>query len=223
MIGVFGGTFDPVHFGHLRMALEAAEALAAESVRFVPCRRPPHRPPPRAGADDRLAMLRLGIAGQPGFVVDRREIDRPGPSYMVDTLASMRDESGDRPLALIVGGDAFLGLTRWHDWRRLLDLAHLLVLRRPGVVLPKDGELAALLRRRCVADPRGLSLAASGLVAVLPATQLMISATAVRKRIAAGGSVRYLMPDAVIDHIERRRLYRNPCQDNPAGGAHRHA
>ena len=222
MIGVFGGTFDPVHFGHLRMALEAAEALGAEAVHLVPCRRPPHRPPTVAGADDRLAMLRLAVDDVPGFVVDTRELERPGPSYMVDTLASLRAGLADRPIVLILGMDAFRGLDHWHDWRRLLDLAHLLVLHRPGAVSPQAGILSDLLRRRRVAAPRGLAVATAGLVCVLPVTQLMISATAIRRQIAGGRSPRFLVPDAVLDHIERHGLYRNPSPD-PAREGHDHA
>ncbi len=222
MIGVFGGTFDPVHIGHLRMALEAAEALDAGAVHLVPCRQPAHRPPTVAGADDRLAMLRLAVDGVPGFVVDTRELARPGPSYMVDTLASLRAESADRPLVLILGTDAFRGLDHWHDWRRLLELAHLLVLHRPGSALPEAGILSELRRRRRVAAPRGLAVAAAGLVCVLPVTQLMISATAIRRRLADGHSARFLVPDAVLDHIERRGLYRNHSTD-PAREAHDHA
>lgn len=132
MIGLLGGTFDPVHHGHLRIALEAKEALGLTEVRFIPCRQPPHRGDASATAQQRLDLLRLACGDMPGFAVDTRELERPGPSYMVDTLASLRAERGDEPLCLILGWDAFLGLPGWHRWQNLLDYAHLAVVQRPG-------------------------------------------------------------------------------------------
>lgn len=152
MIGLLGGTFDPIHFGHLRPALELYETLDLEQLRIIPCGTPPHRDPPCANGEQRLAMLRLALAGQPGLVIDPRELQRPGPSYMVDTLISLREELGDVPLALIIGMDAFHGLERWHRWRELVDLCHLIVIHRPGWQEPAEGELANLLTTRQTGD-----------------------------------------------------------------------
>ncbi len=132
MIGIFGGTFDPVHFGHLRPALEVQQALGLDEVRFIPAGQPPHRDMPHATAPQRLSMLQTAIEDQPGFAADEREIQREGPSYMVDTLALLREELGQIPLCLILGYDAFLGLPAWHQWHRLIELAHLVITHRPG-------------------------------------------------------------------------------------------
>jgi nicotinate-nucleotide adenylyltransferase len=132
MIGIYGGTFDPVHFGHLRTALEVREALGLDEVRFTPCRQPPHRVAV-ASPEAREKMLELALAKEAGFVLDRRELDRPGPSYMIDTLAALRAEWGaDASLCLILGRDAFLGLPSWRRWNELTGLAHLVVMTRPG-------------------------------------------------------------------------------------------
>ena len=140
-IGVFGGTFDPIHYGHLRAALEVKEALELSSVLFLPSSGPPHRRAPIASAAQRLQMVRLAVEGQPGFSVDDREIARGGVSYMVDTLVSLRSELGDTPLCLILGMDAFLGLDRWHRWHDLPGLTHFAVGHRPGSELPTSGAL----------------------------------------------------------------------------------
>ncbi len=213
-IGLLGGTFDPVHLGHLRLAEELGEALGLAEVRFLPTGTPPHRTQPAASAADRLAMVRLAIAGNPRFVLDEHEIHKTAPCYMVDTLTELRAELGsERPLVLFVGADAFLGLATWHDWRRLFDLAHLAVAQRPGfdpagwqAAIP--AALAAELeRRRCeVAD--GLHSSPAGRIYVHEITQLDIAARRLRALLAAGRSVRYLVPEAVLDYIERHRLYR---------------
>jgi nicotinate-nucleotide adenylyltransferase len=132
MIGVYGGTFNPVHYGHLRTALEVKELFELEQLRLIPCRVPPHRDEPEVPAHIRLQMLEAAVSGTPGFSVDRRELDRAGPSYMVDTLHSLRSEIGNMPLLLFIGADAFGGLERWHQWQRLFDYAHIVVMTRPG-------------------------------------------------------------------------------------------
>ncbi|GAB4289281.1 MAG: nicotinate-nucleotide adenylyltransferase [Thiohalomonadaceae bacterium] len=207
-VGILGGTFDPVHFGHLRAALEAQEVLGLAEVRLLPCGQPPHREPPRASATDRLAMLELAAAGQPGLRVDRRELERSGPSYMVDTLASLRAELGAAPLCLLLGSDAFLGLPQWHRWRELLQLAHLVVLHRPGWTLESvPVPLAEVLAAHRLATAAALTARPAGGILLQPVTPLDISATAIRAQIAAGRSPRYLLPDAVWDYIRRRDLY----------------
>ncbi|MDH5254295.1 MAG: nicotinate-nucleotide adenylyltransferase [Gammaproteobacteria bacterium] len=209
-IGVFGGTFDPVHVGHLRTAHELMTALGLAEVRFVPCRLPPHRPPAVAPEALRLRMLEAALEGLPGFRVDGRELRRPGLSYMVDTLASLRQEIGDRPLCLLLGLDAFLGLPTWHRWRDILDLAHIVVARRPGVAQPLEGEAGDLLQSRGTTQPADLARAPAGRVLLRDVTQLEISSSAIRALVAAGGDPRFLVPDAVLELIAKTHIYANP-------------
>ncbi|BAW79904.1 nicotinic acid mononucleotide adenylyltransferase [Candidatus Nitrosoglobus terrae] len=206
-IGIFGGTFDPVHFGHLRPALELLERLFLAEIRFIPCRCPPHRPLPVADPEQRLAMLQLGIAGESRFKVDDREFYRSGPSYMVDTLISLRAEKGQAPLCLILGTDAFLGLPKWYRWLELIELAHLLVIKRPGEILPQQGVLKDLLDERKISNPKQLKAQSIGCILPMETTQLGISATQIRVLLKAGQSVRYLLPDAVWNYIQTSGLY----------------
>lgn len=206
-IGIFGGTFDPVHFGHLRSALELLEQLPLAEIRFIPCRQPPHRRTPLATPAQRLALLQLAIAGELKFSVDKRELTRAGPSYTVDTLASIRAEEGDRPLCLILGTDSFRGLSSWHRWTELIELAHLLIMKRPGESLPGDGPPGQLLAARSVHSPACLEQQPAGLLLSLEVTQLDISATRIRAAIEAGRSVRYLLPDTVWESIQKQYLY----------------
>lgn len=196
-VGVFGGTFDPIHYGHLRSAYELLQDLALGEVRFMPCGIPPHRHQPIADGALRLAMVRAAVADQPGFVVDDRELHRAGPSYSVDTLAALREEMPDRPLCLLLGMDAFLGLPKWHRWREILQLAHVVVAHRPGWRAPDMGALGDLLAERATARVDDLHRAAGGAIHVHAVTQLEISSTEVRALIRAGRDPRYLMPDAV--------------------------
>ena len=209
-LGVFGGTFDPIHYGHLRLAEELAEAVGLEQVLFIPAGQPPHRGAPRTAAVHRLEMARRAIAGNPRFVLDAREVERAAPSYTVDTLSALRAELGEsRPLWLLLGADAFLGLPTWHEWRRLFDLAHLAVADRPGARLMQSDALSEPLRGevrgRQVAD--GTAAGPSGSVLLRTMTPLDISATAIRDSLARQRSVRYLLPDAVLDYIQEQKLY----------------
>lgn len=216
-VGVFGGTFDPVHIGHLRPALELLESLDLAEVRLIPCRIPPHRAAPVAGPEQRLAMLELAVGDQPGLVVDRRELARPGPSYMVDTLSSLRAELGDTPLCLLLGLDAFLGLAGWHRWRELPELAHIVVTHRPGWSLEGAvgaNEVLELLHRRRLDRAGDLALQPAGGVWLQPVTQLDISASVIRKLVEEGRSPRYLLPDAVWHFIRREGLYRRSTNRN---------
>ena len=212
-IGVLGGTFDPVHFGHLRPALELLETLDLAEVRLIPCGQPPHRKPPRATAAARLAMLELAVANQPGLRVDPRELERPGPSYMVDTLASLRAEFGTTPLYLLLGSDAFLGLPDWHRWQELPQLAHLVVMHRPGWALDDDlaAPLAQLVDTRRVYEAAALAAQPAGNILLVPVTPLDISATAIRALIGAGRSPRYLLLDTVWEYIRAHGLYDVDC------------
>lgn len=196
-LGIFGGTFDPIHLGHLRTAFELMQSLDLAELRFVPAGRPPHRDAPFADAALRLELVRAAIADQPGFVVDDREIRRAGPSYTVLTLAELRAEHPRRPIVLAVGMDAFLGLTQWHRWQELFELAHLVVAYRPGWRAPGDGPLGELLRERGTDRVADLHEALAGRIVVRPVTQLEISSTELRSLIAAGQDPRYLVPEAV--------------------------
>ncbi|BCX82712.1 nicotinate-nucleotide adenylyltransferase [Methylomarinovum caldicuralii] len=203
MIGIYGGTFDPVHYGHLRTALEVQEALGLDQVRFVPCRQPPHRRPPRFSAAERRRFLEAVLAdAPPGFVLDTRELERPGPSYMIDTLDSLRAELGDVPLVLILGLDAFLGLPGWHRWQEIPQRAHLLVMDRPGYRPDWPAPLAPEVRRRCCDDPGELRRAPGGRIHFLRVTRLEISGTFIRRCLQEGKSPRYLLPDTVLRLLE---------------------
>lgn len=206
-IGIFGGSFDPIHFGHLRPAVEILEALALDQIRFVPSGQPPHRALPVAAAVCRLAMVKAAIAGEPRFMLDEREIVRPAPSYTVDTLAELRQEFPQASLVLIVGMDAFLGFPGWHEWLRIFELAHVVVARRPGWEQQVSGVLAGELQRRQVADPGALAAATAGHILLQPVTQLEISSSRVRALVAAGGDPRFLVPEAVRRIIVEQRCY----------------
>lgn len=206
-IGIFGGSFDPVHFGHLRPALEILQALALDEIRFVPAGQSPLRHPPVAPATLRLQMLLAAVSNAARFVMDERELHRPGPSYTVDTLAELRQEFPQAQLVLIVGMDAFLGFPEWHEWRSLFKYAHVIVAHRPGWEPPGSGALTELLCERRVDSAAGLWIEAAGRVLLQPVTQLEISSTRIRAMVAAGGDPVYLVPEAVRELILNSRCY----------------
>ena len=204
MIGIMGGTFDPIHFGHLRTALEIAESCGMEQVRFIPGNVPPHRPQPKASAEQRWEMVNLAVESEPLFQADRRELERQGNSYTVDTLTSLRDDLGAKiPLGFVLGMDAFLAFRSWHRWRDIMQLAHLVVMSRPGYTPdPQDWYGELLVQTTCE-----LRSTAAGRVTFLSVTQLDISATAIREACKAKKSVRFLLPDAVYQYIQAQNLY----------------
>jgi len=212
-IGILGGTFDPIHFGHLRLAQEVGAALKLDHVRFIPSGTPPHRTAPAAPAEHRLAMARLAVEGNALFSVDDREIRRTGPGYMAVTLADLRRELGPtQPMVLLLGADAFLDLATWYHWHELFTLAHIAVAHRPG--FPVDSwqsrmpqPLAREYADRRMHQPLATHLAPAGGIAVTPITALDISATRIREAVAAGARPRYLLPDSVLDYIQLHRLY----------------
>ncbi len=212
-IALLGGTFDPIHFGHLRLAEELAETLGIGQVRIIPAGQPPHRGQPRAEAVHRLEMVRRAIAGNPRFLLDEREIHRTAPSYSVDTLSELRAElPAATPLVLFMGADAFLGLTTWHEWRRLFDLAHIAVAHRPGFsaaawedALPDP--LRRLLSTHRAEQAGEILEKPAGRVFLHSITQLDISASQIRDRALRGKSLRYLLPDAVIAYLNENHLY----------------
>lgn len=204
MIGIFGGTFDPVHYGHLRSALEAKEIFGLDEVRLILSAKPPHRQTPQAPIGMRLEMLHLAVKKQPGFIVDTREIGRVGASYMVITLESLRQEFPNQPLLLFIGSDAFNQLTNWYQWQRLFDFSHIVVLIRPG---HKVGQFDDFFSARQTADKKELSQHLAGKLYFQPVTQLDISATKIRKMIANSGNPAFLLPDAVLAYIKLHDLY----------------
>lgn len=210
-LGILGGTFDPVHHGHLRLAEEVADACALDRVLLIPAALPNLRDAPATPAADRLAMVRLAARGNARLAVDDRELRREGMSYTVDTLTELRGELGLHvPLCLVLGADAFLRLPRWSRWRQLFDLCHVVVAARPGYELDAaaqaQGELDAEWRARR-AGPAELANRPAGRIARVDIPLLEISATDLRARLSQGASVRYLLPDAVVDYIEAHRLY----------------
>ena len=212
-IGILGGTFDPIHYGHLRLAQEIGQGLKLEEVRFVPSGTPPHRAAPLTSALERLAMVRLAVRDNALFTVDEREIQRSGPGYTVDTLAELRREIGPaRPLCLLIGADAFLDFATWSRWHELFTLAHIVVAHRPGFPVDAWQErmpqpLAREYASRILQQPLAVHLAPAGGIAVIAITALDISATMIRDCIRAGASPRYLLPDSVLDYIQTRKLY----------------
>ena len=212
-MGIFGGTFDPIHYGHLRTAFEMLQALRFDEVRFMPCGNPPHRGSTYAGADLRLKMVRVATEAQRGFVVDDRELQRDGPSYSVDTLTALRNEFPLRPIALMIGMDAFLGLPKWYQWREILQLAHIVVAHRPGWRAPDMGPLGELLADRGTHRIGDLHEAKSGHIFIHDVTQLEISSTEIRELVAVGRDPRFLMPDAVRQVIEQSGCYARVMDD----------
>ena len=212
-IGILGGTFDPIHYGHLRLGEELAGTLKLDRVRIVPSGTPPHRAAPGASARDRLAMVELAVGENSRFLVDGREVRREGPGYTFDTLFELRAEAGAaRPLVLLLGADAFLEFATWHRWHEIFGLAHIAIAHRPGYSLERWTErmpqpLAREYAARLMQQPLATHLSPAGGVVVVPFTALEISATAVRDMLRAGASPRYLLPDEVLDYIQTHRLY----------------
>lgn len=206
-VGIFGGTFDPIHYGHLRTAFELVQGLALAQVRFLPTGDPPHREAPLAPGALRLEMVRAAVAGEPAFAVDDREIRRSGRSYTFDTLTGLRAELPGRPLCLLLGMDAFLGMPTWHRWREIFDLAHVVVAHRPGWKAPITGPLGEIMVDRGTGSVRELHAATHGRILIQSVTQLEIASTDLRQLILTGRDLRYLVPEAVRDIILRTGCY----------------
>ncbi len=208
MIGILGGTFDPIHFGHLRTALDVMQAVGLEQVRFIPLHRAVHRGQPETAVSLRLQMVQAAIAGQPGFVADDRELRRAGDSYTIDTLTSLRRDYPQSPLCLLLGMDAFNGFADWRQPEAILRLAHLIVMHRPGITEPTDAGAREILSVHRCDQTQALKQQAAGLIHLQTVTQLEISSTQIRSLIESGRSPRYLLPDDVLQLIEINRLYR---------------
>ncbi len=207
LIGLFGGTFDPIHYGHLRIALDIQQALGLTEVRMIPCYLPAHREGPSARAQQRLAMLHLAVANEPSLVVDEREFIRGGASYTVDTLVSLRADYPSDALYLILGSDAFEGLDQWHQWQRILSLAHIVVAHRPGWRGAAQSAMMTRLKEHYAEDVRDLLSVPYGKVITSPVTQLAISATRIRQMVKLGQCPRFLLPDSVFEYIKMNEIY----------------
>ena len=211
-IGILGGTFNPIHFGHLRMAQELADSLSLDTVRFIPAANPPHKNAPTITAQHRAAMVQLGIAGNKTFAFDGRELSRSGPSYSIDTLHSLRSELGTASsITLFMGSDAFTKFDTWHRWQEIIDLCHIALVQRPqlrGHDQKLSRTLETFLHNHYTENADDLHSQPSGFVTMRQVTALDISSTAIRHALQHDDSVRYLMPDNVIDYIAQHQLYR---------------
>ncbi len=215
-IGLLGGTFDPIHFGHLRMAQELIEALNLDTVKFIPAATPPHKARPAVAPAHRSAMLQLAIANNTGFEFDGRELLRDGPSYSIDTLRSLRSElNAHDSLVLFIGSDAFSQFNTWHHWQDIISLCHIALVQRPGQAKP-DGlneELLSFLHDHYTENSLDLVREPTGLITMPAITPLAISSTAIRAQLKNQQAARYLTPDCVLDYIAQHRLYQGalPC------------
>jgi len=224
MIGVFGGTFDPVHNGHLRIALDVQQQLSLSSVHFIPCKTPVHREHPVLGAEQRLHLIKLAIQDQSSFVADDREMRRSGPSYMIDTLESLADEYPEQTLLLMIGADAFARFDQWHRWQEIFEKSHLVLMQRPGVNQSFSPEsyssaLSAELRERIVGQAMDspqknsgnlqqlLAKSSVGSIICVPVTQLEISASEIREKLKMGLGIDYLLPDLVRQEVISQHYY----------------
>jgi len=210
MIGIYGGTFDPVHFGHLRPALDVLQVLQLDQIRFIPCGLPPHRQTPLAAAQQRAQMLQLAIANQPQFVFDDRELTRSGKSYMVDTLHSLQQEFAATDLCLIVGIDAFNEFDSWKDWQSIVNTTRLVVAHRPNYPVHEQCWKPALsdyVERHRHTDATQFRAGTAPAVFFCPVTQLEISSTRIRELCSTGLDAAYLLPASVIDYIRQHKLY----------------
>jgi len=212
LIGLLGGTFNPIHFGHLRMAQELAETLQLDEVRFIPSANPPHKALPSVDAKHRTEMVRIAIKDNPIFKVDERELERNGASYTIDTLTSIKDELDQKTaLCLILGSDAFVKLNTWHRWQELLQYCHIVLVQRPSVLhaeLKLAENLEQLLRDHYTEDPAELASRGSGFIHMQKITALDISSTSIREMFKEEQTPRYLMYDQQIEYIKQHHLYK---------------
>lgn len=207
-LGVLGGTFNPVHYGHLRSALELVQRLQLAQLRLMPCAVPPHREVPSCSAAHRAAMVELAVADEPDLVCDARELHRQGKSYTIDSLIELRHEMDPgQSLCLVMGCDAVRGIAQWHRWQELLDWAHIIVIARPGWQLPRTGEAAQWLQSHRLSGASALRSALAGGIIIEELRPLPISSTEIRQLRAQEQSPRYLLPEPVLDYIEMHNLY----------------
>ena len=219
-IGVLGGTFDPIHFAHLRLAEEVAEAFMLNTVRLIPSANPPHRITPSAPAEDRLKMVELALdRANKKLVPDGRELNRVGKSYMVDTLKQLRTQHPNASISLILGTDAFIELMTWHEWQQLFSLANIIVASRPNLPLSEletnlEKKLASEYEARKRHDRDLLHSSKNGLIFTYEFTSLEVSGTSLRRRIQHKQSLKYLLPDNVINYIQNHNLYKEKTSES---------
>jgi nicotinate-nucleotide adenylyltransferase len=207
-LALLGGTFDPIHYGHLRCAEQARQVFGLERVYLLPAGQPPHRLSPVATTPQRLHMLGLALAEFPNLAIDDRETRREGPSFMVDTLGELRSGNPGRTLVLLLGQDAMNGLHRWRQWQHLFELAHIVAFPRPGARTDYAPELAAQLERRERTGPGALLGEPAGGFLHLDLELIDISATDIQAAIRRGDSPRGMLPDSVLGYIDEKYLYR---------------
>ena len=204
LLGILGGTFDPIHYGHLKPAAELVQALGLEQVRFIPNSVPPHRQQPWLDTQFRKQLVELAIADYPEFVLDERELRREGASYMVDTLAELKQDFPEHSLCLIMGMDAYAGFTRWHQWQAILGLCHLIIVSRPGAELPDFGDQQSFFASRITSDVQTLVASPHGQILIQSVSLVDISATMIREKLKRGQSIRDLVPEPVREQLEIR-------------------
>lgn len=208
MIAMFGGSFDPVHIGHLRMAIEVRDALNIEQMHLIPCGQPPHRDAFVATPEQRWQMLQLALSEEHGLLADDRELRLGRPSYTVSTLTDLRKEYGNSvPIGLMIGADAYQHLETWYQWQSLLELAHLIVAYRPGYAISASDLVNEFAEERIIRQPHQLKTQPYGHIYFVEIPSLQVSSTRIRSMIAVGNSIRYLVPDPVFDYISMHQLY----------------
>ena len=208
MLGIFGGTFDPIHNGHLRVAIDAYEKLGLDQVHLIPLSGAVHRDQPKASAEHRLAMIKKAIEHIPYLIADDREIRRGGASYMVDTLSSLKADHPNETLCLLLGTDAFNGFDRWRNPAQILQLANLVVLKRPGYSVPTDSPLAELINDHLCDDLGILKTSPAGKIYFLEVTQLDIASSEIRQKVAESHQTNFLLPSRTLEYIQKHQLYR---------------
>lgn len=207
-IGLLGGTFDPIHWGHIKIAEFCLKKLSLEKVLFLPNKIPPHRGQPSASISDRLHMIELAIAENPQFELDKTETSREGPSYMIDTLKLLREKYPQTPLALIIGADAFEKFNTWQNWQDIPNYAHLIIVNRPNLPEAKEAWMADLLAKCLTSEPAQISQKISGCIYELQVEPINISASSIRKKLIAKQSIANDVPKCVFDTIIKNKLYR---------------
>lgn len=207
LIGVYGGSFDPVHNGHCRLIIELLERLPLTEIKILPCKTPALKPQTQASATHRLNMLGMALLECDRVSIDDRELKRQKISYTYDSLLEIRKEIGQQPIALIMGSDAFINFDQWHRWQELLTLAHIIIVNRPHFELPVTGVLAHLLTDNCVDDVNELSKRSAGKIFICPIPLLAISATDIRRKYEEKLSIKYLVPDSVLEYIINEEIY----------------
>lgn len=209
LLGILGGTFDPIHNGHLYIADQVIQHLGLQQLLLIPCKQPVLKTSAHARAADRLAMLELASEALANIHIDKREILRDSPSYMVDTLASLQQDYPEQALCLIVGRDAFNDLPKWHQWQQLLSLCHLIVIERPNCPAVNDPVLEQLIAGQQVDSVSALKQTLAGCIYFLTCPPTPLSSTGIRQAIADGEMPKASLPNEVWPYIQKNKLYKN--------------